>query len=847
MRENLRIHVPILLLILGSFPIRADNETGDNYRTMGYIYLSPVPNAEYVLPETEFILVRFGPISPYDLTNLSEFISVIGEVSGTHTGQTRIAGDGRTVIFDLDVHFLEDERVTVTLTPTVEPGAGGVVVPYQYAFRISHRMQIVPLGPEGVISSESSDTGRRTESVLKPYDRFDPDRRIFPATSSETPEPLPSPPAEVYLPQILPNGVSVPSDFPRIAISVSDNPDPGLIFLDNGAWVGRHYAVIFDNSGLPVWYKYAPIEGNLDVQRNGLLTMFVVPPDSAWYFSGLDTHYRPVGRYCTVNGYTTDLHELRVLEDGRYFLIGLGNAVVDMTHYVLGGDPQAVVGETVIQEFTPAGELIFQWRAWDHFDIRDVELIDIRSHNIRFPHMNAIDIDNDGHILLSSRNLSEVTKIHRQTGEIIWRLGGAHNEFAFVNDPLNGFRNQHAIRTVGSNHYTLYDNGNLRTPQFSRGVEYELNLQNKTASLVWQYRLNPDGYANGYGNVQRLSNGNTLIAWGQFPMPKLTEVRADGTKAFEMTSVDVWDTYRVWRYPWGGHALKPYLMLEALPDSMAVMFNQFGDPNVAYYRIYGGTSPQPTTLLATSTTTLKRLTNLENGRRYYFRITAVNQEGLESEYSNEESIVVNIFGPGQNMIQNGDFSQWTASWVWSCGGTASAQWMIENGVSHFKITAGGSASTDIQLRQAGIRLMRGTDYIFEFDAWAQAPRIIEAKVEKNGSPWTNYGKIGFSYVTPQKKRFRYPFTMQDPSESDARVVLNLGTSPYDVYVDNLSLSVAVPGDFDFDGCVSPEDLAVLTNQWLNEQTGLQADLDNNGYVDLGDFAVLAEYWMKSCP
>jgi hypothetical protein len=514
-----------------------------------------------------------------------------------------------------------------------------------------------------------------------------------------------------------------------------------------------------------------------------------------------------------------------------------------MSRYVSGGDPSASVVETVIQEFTPAGDLIFQWRAWDNFDIRDNEWSDPLSHTIRFPHMNAIDIDDDGHILLSSRHLSEVTKINRDTGEILWRLGGTHNEFTFVNDPLKGFRCQHAIRALGQGHYTMFDNGNLRTPLVSRGVEYQVDPQNKTATLVWQYRQTPDIYAYQFGTVQRLPNGNTLIGWGKAFLPKLTEVRPDGSKAFEMNWVDQWETYRVWRYPWQGKALMPDLIVEQLSDSVALIFNQFGDPEVAYYRIYGGTSPQPTTLLATSVPTLHRLGNLENGRRYYFRVTAVSRNGAESDFSNEETVVVNIPVPGQNMIRNGDFSQGTASWAWGVGGTASAQWMIENGVSHFDITSGGSSLQDIQLLQTGIGLIRETNYIFEFDAWAQVPRIIEAKVEKNGSPWTNYGKIGLSYVTPQKKRFRYFVTMRDPSESDARVVVNMGTSPYDVYVDNLSLVVAFPGDFDFDGCVSPADLTVLTNQWLNEQKGLQADLDNNGRVDLGDFATLAAEWL----
>ena len=99
--------------------------------------------------------------------------------------------------------------------------------------------------------------------------------------------------------------------------------------------------------------------------------------------------------------------------------------------------------------------MIFIWKAWDHFDIRDLEIENLYGSYIRFPHMNAVFIDEDGHILLSSRHLSEISKIHRQSGEFIWRMIGApnsqYNDFQFVNDPLNGFRNQHAIRSLGNN------------------------------------------------------------------------------------------------------------------------------------------------------------------------------------------------------------------------------------------------------------------------------------------------------------------------------------------------------------------------------------------------------------
>ena len=59
------------------------------------------------------------------------------------------------------------------------------------------------------------------------------------------------------------------------------------------------------------------------------------------------------------------------------------------------------------------------------------------------------------HFLISSRNLDEITKIHRITGDIIWRWGGSQNEFNFINDyPFTG---QHTIRSLGNNRYLLFD------------------------------------------------------------------------------------------------------------------------------------------------------------------------------------------------------------------------------------------------------------------------------------------------------------------------------------------------------------------------------------------------------
>ena len=61
----------------------------------------------------------------------------------------------------------------------------------------------------------------------------------------------------------------------------------------------------------------------------------------------------------------------QIQPDGTYYLIGLRSEAVDMTRFVSNGSPGASVTEQIIQGFSPAGELIFQWRAWDNFDIHD--------------------------------------------------------------------------------------------------------------------------------------------------------------------------------------------------------------------------------------------------------------------------------------------------------------------------------------------------------------------------------------------------------------------------------------------------------------------------------------------
>src|SRR5205814_3243750 len=118
----------------------------------------------------------------------------------------------------------------------------------------------------------------------------------------------------------------------------------------------------------------------------------------------------------------------------------------------------------------------------------------------------------DGNILLSCRSLDAIVKIDIATGKILWQLGGVHDMFTWIGEPLK-FSGQHDLRRLSSGHLTMFDNGNFHDASvvhdtvFSRAVEYALDEEAKTITKVWQYRHTPDLSASAMGSVQRLDNG----------------------------------------------------------------------------------------------------------------------------------------------------------------------------------------------------------------------------------------------------------------------------------------------------------------------------------------------------
>ncbi|MBZ0269988.1 aryl-sulfate sulfotransferase [bacterium] len=431
---------------------------------------------------------------------------------------------------------------------------------------------------------------------------------------------------------------SLPADFPSFQITTLDNPDDGYLFLAREGG-GTPYTMILDNTGFPVFFRSTSgLARDFKMQPSGVLTYYERSTDFSGY-RALDSTYTVTDEWLPQGGWgELDSHDIQLLPNGHALLFYYDERPVDMSVVVPGGHPAAIVTGLVVQEVDAAKNVVFEWESWDHFEITDATTLDLTAPSIDYVHCNAVELDTDGNILISSRHLDEITKIDRATGDIVWRMGGSRNEFTLVGD-TQWYTRQHSVRRTDAGTLTVFDNGNLSTPQESRVVEYQLDEVNKVATFVWEFRNTPAEYAAFTGSGQRLPNGNTLISWG--PLGIVTEVRPDGSKAFEMNFTTPGErTYRAFRFPWDGVAAAPYVWAAAEPDSVTLDFAKFGDPDVARFHVYRDASPNPTTLVGSTAANFFVLDDVMPSDTLYVRITAEDSLAVESPFSNELRIVV---------------------------------------------------------------------------------------------------------------------------------------------------------------------------------------------------------------
>jgi hypothetical protein len=494
-------------LIICIFIFSFVNISAQTYNHTLFTYVSPKHNSKNNLPSNN-VIISVNQDFSLGLRYSNSLIIVRGEFGGNVSG--RIVVKQRTILFIPDNNFLPGDNITVDFS---ELGRllGDLFGQNNFKFSISEKFNLLSDEVRNEIYKNEIGSTKNSETFID----------------------------------------SLPINYPQFSIEKYDDPTDGNLFFGVFGATQHPSLLITENTGNPIFYmETQSIPYDFKKQPNGWLTYF---DSKMGMFYALNDKYELVDSFYCGNGFETDIHELLLFSNNHYFLLGLNPQIIDMSELIEGGKEDAVVLGFVIQELDDDKNVVFQWRILDYISVLDAEGIDLTAQVIDYCHTNSICIDSDDNLLISSRNLNEITKINRQTGEIIWRLGGKKNQFSFINEEYNFYR-QHDVRRIQNGNILFFDNGNFHNPQFSRAVEYKLDEINLVATKVWEYRNSPDYYTSAMGNVSRLANGNTLINWVRPGF--VTEVKPDGSKALEIKFPPELYSYRVFKTNWTTNLFK---------------------------------------------------------------------------------------------------------------------------------------------------------------------------------------------------------------------------------------------------------------------------------------------------
>jgi hypothetical protein len=735
-RISTRILVLICILLTASNGIKAGKDAAS------IRYLHPKPGSDLHRPETT-VIVWLADSLKGKLSSLNNFITV-------RNGSNLVQGN---IIYSVD-----SSRVIFKPKSNLSRG-----ITYNATIRMSLLGEQDTTFAFSVAKSASNSFQVQEKSVLTENA----------VNAINAPEP-----------RII-NGVAVPQNFPKVQIEQFGETAEGYIFVP--CFGNPHWILILKNDGTPVYYEQ--VNGrryDMQAQPNGWLTMMNWNNPNGYYV--YDSTYTQIDFISAGHGYFTDNHELRVLPNGNIAIIAADDVNVDMSQKVTGGSSNALIQGKHFQEIDAAHNVVWEWRCWDYFDVLDATNANFSASTIDNIHMNAIDLDYDGNWLISSKTMDEITKIDRVSGEIIWRFGGKNNMFEYTNETIF-ISYQHYIRAVPGRpgYYTLFDNGTNRDVKFSRAVMYHLDTNSMKATKTWEYRHKPDWYAVQKGACQPLENGHYWIDWTDNGWIRTTEVDTAGNLLLEM-HIDNYTAYRTHRFKWNGRASKPHLYTESYEDAVRLIFNKFGDTTVQYYNIYIGASMGNEVYKSSTNNTWYDATEFSKSGTYYFKVTAVDKAGNESPFSDTKSAKVVFQHERDELILNGEFSDGLNEWYWGTEGEAAAIGSLTSDTAfHLNISNGGNEYFHVHLRQHGIPLYKDKTYKLEFDARADAGKIIEPKIAKASDPYTNYSEIGYVYVTAKKQRFSYTFKMSE-TDLDARVVFNCGLNTTNITLDNIKLT-----------------------------------------------------------
>lgn len=235
-----------------------------------------------------------------------------------------------------------------------------------------------------------------------------------------------------------------------------------------------------------------------------------------------------------------DQHEILLLSPTHWMLLSYTCEYVNNIPAEVAGSPAAYVQAGIIQE-VENNEVIMEIDSVDYPEFYALAMTsnDYASSTVEdlksicdYVHPNSIDIDErDGNIIVSMRSMSSIVKFDRETGEIVWILGGRGNEFTGLDELIQQegilFLYQHNAKYVSESvtgnkaTISLFDNETNFGKNLTRTLMIELDEETKTGKIVnvitgsdYDAITGMKHWGTHCGNVEYITPTSAVVGWG---------------------------------------------------------------------------------------------------------------------------------------------------------------------------------------------------------------------------------------------------------------------------------------------------------------------------------------------
>jgi hypothetical protein len=447
-------------------------------------------------------------------------------------------------------------------------------------------------------------------------------------------------PLALVAPEARAQGTQAP---PVVVTQTSAATAPGFIFLTPypisklpADEVSTICPEIVDGLGRPVWFlpQASGVDSDLRVQTyqghpvltwsEGPTFQYEVPGTTTDYIC--DNTYKVIATVQAGNGLNADEHEFVLTPQGTALITIYNNVAADLSS--VGGPSNGVAEEGVVQEIDVAtGNVLFEWHSLDHVPLTDSYADLPASGAYDYFHINSVNPDTDGNLLISSRHTWTVYKVDRTTGNVIWRLGGKRSDFTL--GPGVPFAWQHDAIAVDSSTIRIFDNESNGVPVLpaSRVIWVKHDDVAMTATLSQEFH-HPQGLqALAEGNAQALPNGDTFVGWGI--IGRFSEFDSGGNLVFDAALPAGYNDYRAYRQPW---VASPTTLPTSLSHYNAdgtttvdAIWN--GATEVASWQVFGGNDPSSLGLVGQGDWNGLDTAIVVPGLLPYCQVSAVNAAG----------------------------------------------------------------------------------------------------------------------------------------------------------------------------------------------------------------------------